>query len=381
MRAWMVPLMLLVAGLGAAGTAARAVEPATPRPAPKQPVVLGYYASWGEFLKPAAIRYDRFTHLAHAFVEVDREQGKVVERPAIPNDELIRRAHAAGVKVLLSVGGAESGAEYLNEKGANAEWRRSLVRSLVDTVVKAKYDGVDVDWEFPAVDGQPEQSKVNAANMSLFVVELDAELRKRAPEALVAMAIPAGHYNGQWFRPEALAPHVNFVNVMTYDFHGSWSGHSGHNAPLFPVAEDKEDGAVTNTTAGMSYARDTLRWPKEKLLVGTPSYGRQFEGRGLHQPFGPDAKCVDVPYREAVARLGSGWRSHWDEAAKVPWLDHPDLPQLVTYENPRSAQEKGRWAKEQKFGGIFFWEISQDFVNGDHALVKAAKDGLTGAPR
>ena len=379
MRFWLVPLTLLLATWGITSRSARAVDALRPRAAPRQPVVLGYYASWETGLKPAAIRYDRFTHLNHAFAEIDREQGTVVKGETIPNDELIRLAHVAGVKVLLSVGGADSGAQYLNEKGANPDWRRSLVNSLVDTVLERKYDGIDVDWEFPSVDGQPEQSKANTTNMGLFVAELDARLRERAPEALLTMAIPAGRYNGQWFRPEALAPHLNFVNVMTYDFHGPWSGHSGHNAPLFPVPEDAEDGTFTNTAAGMAYARDVLRWPKEKLVVGIPSYGRQFEGRKLHEKLGPSPKCLEVRYTEALARLGSGWRMHWDEAGKVPWLDHPDLPQVVTYEDPRSAEEKGRWAKEQRYAGIFFWEISQDFTGGDHALVAAARRGYLGS--
>lgn len=376
MRTWVMPLLLLLVGMGGTATATRALEPLLPRPAPTAPVVLGYYSSWGESLKPASIRYNRFTHLNHAFVQIDREQGKVVKGPTIPSEELIRLAHAAGVKVLLSVGGAESGAEYFNEKGSHAEWRGRLVNSLVETLLETKYDGIDVDWEFPSMDGQPEQSKANATTMALFMAELDARLRESAPNALLTMAIPAGRYNGQWFRPEALAPHVNFVNVMTYDFHGSWSGHSGHNAPLFRVLADTEDGTVTNTAAGMAYACDTLRWPREKLVVGIPSYGRQYEGRRLHTPLGPNPKCEDLTYKDALQRLNSGWRSHWDEAGKVPWLDHPDLAQVVTYDDPRSAGQKGRWAEEQRFAGIFFWEISQDFVDGDHALVAGARKGF-----
>ncbi len=375
MRSVVVPALLALTGATVA-VASRAADGVTPRPAPDNPVVLGYYASWNERLKPENIRYSRFTHLAHAFVKIDREQGQVIQEEAIPSSDLTREAHMAGVKLLLSVGGADSGRQYFNEKGADPSWRKSLVKSLVEAVILANYDGIDVDWEFPTDEAHPERSAVNTANMNLFVAELDAKLRSSAPDALLTMAIPAGQYSGKWFRPEALAPHVNFVNVMTYDFHGPWSRHSGHNAALLAVPGDAVDGSVTNCAAGIAYAADTLHWPRAKLALGIPSYGRQFPTKGLHQPFARDAKCGDLSYTEVAAQLASGWQAHWDEAGKVPWMDHPDMEQVASYEDPRSAEAKGKWASEQKLGGIFFWEISQDFVDGDHALVTAARKGF-----
>jgi chitinase len=34
------------------------------------------------------------------------------------------------------------------------------------------------------------------------------------------------------FDAPALAPILDFINVMTYDFHGPWSDHAGHNSLL-----------------------------------------------------------------------------------------------------------------------------------------------------
>lgn len=58
----------------------------------------------------------------------------------------------------------------------------------------------------------------------------------KLPRLLLTAAVPAS--------PEAIAAgyevpevvkYVDFLNVMTYDFHGHWEGQVGHNSPLFPL--------------------------------------------------------------------------------------------------------------------------------------------------
>ena len=42
------------------------------------------------------------------------------------------------------------------------------------------------------------------------------------------------------------------------------------------------------------------------------------------------------------------------------------------FEDPESAALKGKWAREKGFRGIFFWNIEQDWRDGDHEIVRAA---------
>ena len=32
-----------------------------------------------------------------------------------------------------------------------------------------------------------------------------------------------------------IAKYLDFINVMTYDFHGQWERQVGHNSPLYPL--------------------------------------------------------------------------------------------------------------------------------------------------
>ena len=70
-----------------------------------------------------------------------------------------------------------------------------------------------------------------------------------------------------------IAPHLDFVNVMTYDFHGTWETVTGQNSPLFSAPGD-----TTNFNSAYSmnfWAQSGM--PKQKLLMGIATYGRGWQ--------------------------------------------------------------------------------------------------------
>src|ERR1700692_4488557 len=154
--------------------------------APK--VVVGYYPSWGSNLPPGKINFGQFTHLIHAFATI--RKGVVHTAGNLPSRELTRAAHAAGVKVLLGFGGADSGVE-LSAMVQNAGTEDACVQSLVKLVADNGYDGVDIDWEFP--------TSANAANVVTFVDKLRQALRQTNDQALVTMPLPWTNDDGQYF--------------------------------------------------------------------------------------------------------------------------------------------------------------------------------------
>ena len=65
-----------------------------------------------------------------------------------------------------------------------------------------------------------------------------------------------------------------------------------------------------------------------------------------------------------------------DAVAKTPTLCSPDRTKLISYDDTDSATIKGAYAKSRKLGGIFFWDISNDFDGKSNPLVRAARKGL-----
>lgn len=99
----------------------------------------------------------------------------------------------------------------------------------------------------------------------------------KSPRLLLTAAVPVGpdNINGGYDVP-AVASYLDFINVMAYDFHGKWENTVGHNAPLFSPSSDSEwRKQLSVDHASNLWVR--LGAPREKLIIGMPTYGRSFQ--------------------------------------------------------------------------------------------------------
>lgn len=327
-----------------------------------QQVILGYYPSWrAEYLPPHKVQYQYFNYLTQAFLPANAK-GKLGYSDKFPNQQFVEAAHQEGTKVLLSLGGGS------NDKGfaamaANAAARHRYIQEVVAFAKLYNYDGVDIDWESP--------KKGQESLLVEFVRELHGALKTWRKDAVITIAVPAAHWSGRYFDVPKLVPYIDYWNIMTYDFHGSW-GHAGFLSPLFPTSSDPVDGDVYNLQYSLNY------WvqrgvPKAKVLMGIPCYGRSFATKAWGTNSSEKPLYNALAYRQILPLLDAGWEKHWDEEAKVPWISLPGTDQRISYEDPASVREKTKWAKTQGVAGVFFWEITQDYLNGDNYLIREAR--------
>jgi chitinase len=333
--------------------------------------LLAYYASWTRTNTPAYssahIPYRKITHVAHAFLLLDvAADGGLYAPPGLIEPELISRAHAAGVKVLISIGGAsESQSAAFSAVASREELRRAFARNVRAFLVANGYDGVDVDWEVP-----------NAPHDTEACVLLMRALREElpAPDWLVSMAIPSNPRSwGTGFDVPALAPLLDFVNVMTYDFHGPWSDHAGHNSPLEQSARDP--GGEGSLVASIDLFEKTYGVPREKLNIGTAFYGYEFDGTARLWD-----RC-DCRKTTRSRRYGDyikprvnalGWKAHTDKSAKAPYLRRERGAGIITYDDAKSTSRKAKYVLGTRdLGGVFMWEVSGDYDGRTQELLDA----------
>jgi chitinase len=340
-------LLLFVAG---------ACEVAQVPPEPSRPnkVVMGYYRSSNKaVLDHTGIAYSYLTHIAHAFAWPDAS-GNLVVPAGFLYPELNAAARASGVKMIVSLGGWGNCAGFPGAM-STASNRARFIGQLVNFCRANAYDGVDLDWEFVSND-------VEKANFTLFVEALGAALKAQSPPLVLTMAAPSGNYYGRWIDYERLADDFDLVGFMTYDYHGAWSDHSGHNAPLTTPSWDA-CGSVDETFA---YGRGR-QVPLDKLLIGVPFFGRSFDCGALGRPF---TTSQGWDYVDVMALPSSEWRRIWDGEAQVPYMRRTDGTMIISFDDMSSVGLKCQYVKDKASAGVIIWELGGDHRSGASELLE-----------
>ena len=302
------------------------------------------------------INFDLYTHLCHAFLVAD-EEGKILPKEGVPSRELTSQAHRAGVKVFLSLGGwgwDQQFAAIMDKPAAEDRY----VKAVMDIVDQFDYDGIDLDWEYPDTDAEVVGFERLARR---FRQQLDAIGKKKGRPMLQTMAVSANPQTVKWLRNEILLETMNWVNVMTYDYAGTWTSYAGHHSPLFASSKHAAAGRRSTELTMKHLMQRGL--PANRLAVGIPLYGRGF---AVSSPYAStkDAPDIRIP-RGSYSNLHrlqreEGWTRQWDDETKNPWLISPDRSVVVGYDDVESVSIKTDWAMRQEFRGVFFWQIGAD---------------------
>ena len=329
---------------------------AQPVTLPAHKRLVAYYLYQDQTRIPAytarQIPFKKLTHLIHVALVVNPAgDGAVQISPHAIEPSLIPRAHAAGVRVLVCVQGSE---DAFRKAAGTAESRARFVQNVKEFVLKYAYDGVDMDWEVP--EGQPD-----VGNNVLLMQSLRDALP--APRYLLSMATPSepGHWGDYDFAQ--LNPIIDFYNVMTYDFHGPWTSHAGHNSPLFSSdADPGHDGSIDDS---VSLYLNKLGVPPKKINLGTAFYGYEFPVGQLYGACNCEKSTAGRDYGTYIkAHIGKdGWVQSFDPIAMAPYLIRTSpTAGFITYDDPDSTARKVAYALAVRdLGGIFMWELSQDY--------------------
>jgi GH18 family chitinase len=366
---------LWLAGMGGkllrgeiAATAGLPARVAGAQPGAKEPdsVFVGYL-----YRQPKTIDFALYTHLCHAFVVAD-ETGKLRPSNTCPSRQLVGDAHKAGVKILISLGGWGWDKQFAAIV-SNAEAEDRYVKNVMTLVDEYDYDGIDLDWEYP--DTQEEVVGFDRLSRR-FRKELDDLGQKKRRRLLETMAASASPSTLKWLSNKLLLDTMDWVNVMTYDYTGSWTTFAGHHSPLF--ASSKQPGAPISTQLSMKYLLER-GMPANRLAVGLPLYGKAF---AVAEPYAAMKKGAKEPAVKAgsynnIARLikEKGWQRRWDDETKNPWAIAPDGSAVIGYDDAESLSLRTDWAMKQGFRGVFFWEIGGDQQpDGTSLLQEAARN-------
>ena len=299
------------------------------------------------------------------------------------------------LKVLLAVGGWSFGTTKFKEVAKTRFTRQVFVFSVAEFLREHNFDGLDMDWEYPKSSDKEIFADLLTELSEAFTYEAQESGKERL---LLSAAVPVGPDNvrGGYDVPR-VAKALDFVNLMAYDFHGKWENQAGHNAPLFPPSSDSEwRKQLSVEFAAKMWTR--LGTPKEKLVIGMPTYGRSFtltdasnylvnsptSGGGTAGEYTREAGSL--AYYEVCQMLQKGASYAYDNEMKVPYLVQGD--QWVGFDDERSIRNKMKWVQDSGFGGAMVWSIDMDDFSGKvcgsgvkYPLISAMREELFRIPR
>jgi chitinase len=333
-------------------------QSSTKKAGDKQPLaVIAYYA--GPAAQVDSFAAEKITHIIFSFCHLKGNQLAVDNA----GDTLtIQRLVALKIrnpqlKVLLSLGGwggCETCSQVFSTEKAREEFSQS-VKHLLDYF---EADGLDLDWEYPAISGYPGHRFVpeDKPNFTKLLMQLRKAVGPKKEISFAAGGFT--QYLQESIEWKKVMPLVDYVNLMTYDLINGYSTVTGHHTSLYstPFQKESTDNAIRFF--------DSIGVHRNKLVIGAAFYARIFENvdsvnNGLYRP-GKFKRGVPFKAFSRVLSADSGFVYHWDPVARAPWLYNAERKLFVTYDDKNSMRLKTAYARDKRLHGIMFWQLGED---------------------
>nr|XP_029138665.1 acidic mammalian chitinase-like [Labrus bergylta] len=250
------------------------------------------------------------------------------------------------------------------------ENREVFIQSVIKLLRAFNFDGLDVDWRYPAEEDKQRFTELCKELETAFVDEGTSSNQERLILAASVSAerstIDAG------YEVEEIAKHLDFINVLTFDFHGPWESVTAHHSPLFQGSQDTGDAIYSNTASALEYWRDQGA-PEEKLNMGFGAFGRAFYLSSNSSAVGAPASGLGEEgcYTGEEGFWASyetclyldGVQTHLISDQKVPYATTEN--QWVGFDDTISISTKINYLKANNFGGAFVWSLDLDDFRGE----------------
>jgi len=293
--------------------------------------VIGYFPSWAHYSQftPANVRYNLLTEIRYGYVTPTGSELAFAEDGKAVFLDLVKRAKAARVKIMVSVGG-------LGNEAAMSEAYSNPANFVKTALAFKKEHGIDgFELDGGAIDASGAKSLVGLAN-------------SLANEGIpVSIAVPG---------ETSLASALGDVSKM--DAVSLWftDGASANESTVKPNSDNVFNASVLSAFASAGVAKD-------KLIAIVPFYGKTFyRAKGIgssHEGTGSGNDGV-LPYKNILEKFSkkSTYEVSFDESSKSEVAVSAE--ESIVFNGIPSMQALAKEVKSNGYGGIAVFDLSGD---------------------
>ena len=399
--------------------------------------VVGYFPNYAinsenhAYFSITDLQWDKLTHVQYAFVVADENTYEMI--PSDPVNDVEnkfegRKFYHKGqeikmdptlgyygqfnlmhtmmekypdVTVLASTGGWAASRSLWKVTDNEANMRK-FAKSAVDFVRKYGFDGIDIDFEYPSETSQsgnpadfdlsePRRKNISLRYGQLIKIlreEFDAAAKQDGKYYWVTSAVTGSSWVLGGQTDASYLDYLDFVSVMSYDYHGGWNQYVENQANIYPDPADTETKAMAVPTLGFDWSYKYYRGgvQSEKILMGIPFYTRGWDNvsggvNGLHGSSKTpavginniwhdlDANGKEIPaganplwhVLNLMNEEGSHYKKYWDPVGCVPHVWNDQTRTFLTFEDEQSIQERINYIGDHNLGGCLIWVMHGDY--------------------
>ncbi len=313
-------------------------------------IVFGFLP-WWEYSAGShhSIRYDLLTHIAISFFDSDGD-GKITEPPYWPWNDLINKAKANNVKLIMVVSNFDG--NQIHKLLTNEASKQNISKNILEKMDNYGFDGVNIDFE-NLLSGDEGSLIIG------FMRSLTDFIKPKKPLSEISFDSPI--VNSSIWDFKGLAAACDYLFIMGYDFYGSWSNTTGPSSPLI------------GNNYGLTFSLNNFysSVSPEKLILGVPYYGNYWRTNSK-DPYAkvtpydstkPNNNWVKpaLRYKEIIPQY-SQKELMWDNVSQTSWLrwEQNGIWNQIWYDNDSSLGLKYELALTKSLKGIGIWALGYD---------------------